>query len=546
MGKCSKCNQTKLALIPLCQRCLIKDREQARDEAAVKARADEREKIARTSLKYPIPTIKEIDKLVRETASNNALSTLITNEVVILCRTFWGMGALRQIQGISSDREIAVKEAREDERRKAMSQFSNLEGQLKEAYAKGKMDGEAEANDGWINDGKLKAQIAEARADEREKMSEMMGEGMRLIEELEKKVATLEQLNKEHNDTVAYFENQKAFGATTKPFIDYVEGKIATSIQKRDAVVLPKFLPGTDIRSCVKNQDYYEQLRTWWCYEAHRQAYEDSLIQYKLCMISESAIPKNDTAVETEGDAPEKPPCKCGHMMDAHVGENEGVMTACEKCYCGEYKPREPKCPQCKMGALGQETLHPHEIFCKGVEPCGFGCEPHEYDEKVLDKVKAVPDSEQKVIDKDVCDCREYCGTFKSEDNEQDSASKTRSTFQKKVNQYKQKIGDLMKKLRKVNQQERINHAIQEAVKHEIGKSKYLQIVRTSVKASESAEAAISPHNLISTNDAPEKLRRCCACFKTECEHQPTYQRKLKYTCGCGDADHVTHKLQRR
>ena len=35
--------------------------------------------------------------------------------------------------------------------------------------------------------------------------------------------------------------------------------------------------------------------------------------------------------------------CKCGHKRKAHICENESVMTACELCYCGQFKKAEGK-----------------------------------------------------------------------------------------------------------------------------------------------------------------------------------------------------------
>jgi len=60
-------------------------------------------------------------------------------------------------------------------------------------------------------------------------------------------------------------------------FIVYLEEKIREETTKRDTIVLIGYQPGTD-----RNQEYYEQVRVWWCHESRRQAYEDSLIQYKL------------------------------------------------------------------------------------------------------------------------------------------------------------------------------------------------------------------------------------------------------------------------
>jgi len=117
------------------------------------------------------------------------------------------------------------------------------------------------------------------------------------------------------------------------------------------------------------------------------------------------------------------------------------------------------------------------------------------------------------------------------------SNSKTHSTFQKKINYYKKKIGVLMNKLRKINKQERIHHHIHETVKKELGKERFMAIVG---EASESAAGANIIHSppTSSAPVSPEK-RRCCACGKTECEHQPVYSRKQnKPACPfCGGTD---------
>jgi hypothetical protein len=60
----------------------------------------------------------------------------------------------------------------------------------------------------------------------------------------------------------------------TDAFIEYIERKIAETARKRNAVVLPPIQEPT--------QEYYHQLRIWWCYESQWQAYNDALIQYKL------------------------------------------------------------------------------------------------------------------------------------------------------------------------------------------------------------------------------------------------------------------------
>jgi len=62
----------------------------------------------------------------------------------------------------------------------------------------------------------------------------------------------------------------------TDTFIEYIDRKISEETAKRDAVRLEP----TD---CARNPNqYFHDLRIWWCHEARRQAYEDSLIQYKL------------------------------------------------------------------------------------------------------------------------------------------------------------------------------------------------------------------------------------------------------------------------
>jgi hypothetical protein len=83
-------------------------------DCAKEIRADERNKMAKISLKYPVPPNAEIKRLAKECVKNmreKMPSITVDEEVVCLCRVFWGMGALRQIQGISSDREVATNDA---------------------------------------------------------------------------------------------------------------------------------------------------------------------------------------------------------------------------------------------------------------------------------------------------------------------------------------------------------------------------------------------------------------------------------------------------
>jgi hypothetical protein len=65
----------------------------------------------------------------------------------------------------------------------------------------------------------------------------------------------------------------------TDAFTQYIERKIKEATAKRDAMVLAKWEKVTSNEDLV---EYMHQLRIWWCYESKRQAYEDSLIQYKL------------------------------------------------------------------------------------------------------------------------------------------------------------------------------------------------------------------------------------------------------------------------
>jgi len=92
-------------------------------------------------------------------------------------------------------------------------------------------------------------------------------------------------------------------------FITYIERKIKEETAKRDAIVLPPIIEPTT--------EYFHQLRMWWCYEARIQAYNDSLIQYKLTRID----------VEKVLDLCLKCNQLTNHLYNEHTGELE-----CLKC----------------------------------------------------------------------------------------------------------------------------------------------------------------------------------------------------------------------
>jgi hypothetical protein len=91
MRKCAKCNEEKLALIPLCQRCIIKDREEARK--------DERTKYQESATKAVIDTLPIVSAI-------GALSMIPSSK----------RRKNAAIKMVSIEFQKQLKEAREDER----------------------------------------------------------------------------------------------------------------------------------------------------------------------------------------------------------------------------------------------------------------------------------------------------------------------------------------------------------------------------------------------------------------------------------------------
>lgn len=58
----------------------------------------------------------------------------------------------------------------------------------------------------------------------------------------------------------------------TDAFVEYIERKIKEETEKRDK-----------IGDWLSYKMHPEDKRIWWAHEGRRQAYEDSLVQYKLC-----------------------------------------------------------------------------------------------------------------------------------------------------------------------------------------------------------------------------------------------------------------------
>jgi hypothetical protein len=97
------------------------------------------------------------------------------------------------------------------------------------------------------------------------------------------------------------------------------------------------------------------------------------------------------------------------------------------------------------------------------------------------------------------------------------SNDKTRSTFQKKINYYKKKMGLLFSKLKKRKLQARVHHNIHEMVKKELGKKRFAEIVRL---ASESADGRIDSPPSASPNEAPVNANEVETYLKEHCTEE--------------------------